>query len=230
VVPEALLAGAPPGRLVIVSAHPDDETLGAGRLVSQWRRTIGPVSAVLATAGEACVDHVMPRPRGLAQRRLEEWKAALSCLGVTDRIRLGLPDGRLEAAERTLTDQWRRRIDDLGEPAALAAPCRVDPHPDHRALGRAAAAVAAKRGISLLEYPVWLSFWAQPDVLGAGRLIRVRTDADAESARTRALACYVSQLAPLADDLEPVVPKRMLEHHREQRLVWANEYLSKART
>ena len=47
-------------RLVVVAAHPNDETIGAGRLVAAWSRSLGPVTAVLATAGERCVDQVAP--------------------------------------------------------------------------------------------------------------------------------------------------------------------------
>ena len=39
----------------MVSAHPDDETIGLGRLAYAWAQTVGPVVGVLATAGEACV-------------------------------------------------------------------------------------------------------------------------------------------------------------------------------
>jgi len=52
-------------RLVGVPTHPDNETIGAGRLVAAWSRSLGPVTAVLATAGERCVDQVATRRLGL---------------------------------------------------------------------------------------------------------------------------------------------------------------------
>jgi LmbE family N-acetylglucosaminyl deacetylase len=213
------LAPESSGRILVVAgAHPDDETLGAGRLVSQWRRDRGPVVGVLATAGEACVDQMMPRPAGIAGRRLAEWDAALDRLGVARRARLDLPDGDVAAHELVIMD----RLASLcvsGDVAALAAPSRIDSHPDHRAVGRAAAAVARDNGVVLLEYPVWLTYWADPGDCESTQLIRVRTDAVAEMDRAAALSCFATQLSPLADDLEPVVPEAMLDHHPEQRLV-----------
>ena len=206
---------------MVIGAHPDDETLGAGRLVSQWYRTLGPVTAVLASDGEACLDHLRPRPDGLAARRREEWLAAVSRLGADAGPTLGLPDGRLDRHEEALASALRDQLDAIAPPVALAAPTRIDPHPDHRAVGRAAARVAEERGLTLLEYPVWLTFWADPADLGQRRLVRVDTDALADADRDRALGCFASQLDPLADDLEPVVPPAMLAHHAEQRLVLA---------
>lgn len=215
----AIAPGAFPATLLVIGAHPDDETIGAGRLISMWRRFRGPVTAVLATDGEACVDHVLPRPDGIAGRRREEWRAALGRLGVAETSALGLPDGGLEQYQDTLAAALRARLEALGRRAVLAAPARTDPHPDHRAVGRATATVAAERGVDLLEYPVWLTFWGDPNDLGRRRIIRLQTDRTAEDEREQSLECYASQLRPLADGLAPVVPAAMLDHHREQRLV-----------
>jgi LmbE family N-acetylglucosaminyl deacetylase len=218
----SLIAGsATPGRnaLVVIGAHPDDETIGAGRLVSQWRRTLGPVTAALASDGEACIDHLRPRPDGLATLRRGEWLAALNRLGAGAGPTLELPDGRLERHEETIAAALHDLLDGIVVVAALAAPTVIDPHPDHRAVGRAAARVARERGLVVLEYPVWLTFWGDPEDLSPRRLVRVHTDTQAETDRDGALACFTSQLDPLAEDLEPIVPPAMLAHHPEQRLV-----------
>ena len=103
----------------------------------------------------------------------------------------------------------------------LAAPWRHDPHPDHRACGRAAATVAAERGLPLLEFPVWMTYWADPDSIEAAdlALIKLTTDVAADLAHRRACAAFVSQLDPLSEDLGPVVPPGMLRHHSQQLLI-----------
>jgi hypothetical protein len=47
----------------------------------------------------------------------------------------------------------------------------------------------------------------------------VPTGAEAEQARLRALAGYVSQREPLRPGLGPVVPPLLLEHHHAQLVV-----------
>lgn len=220
--------GAPagPATLLVAGAHPDDETIGLGRLAHHWSARVGPALAMVATAGEACVDHVGPRPPGLAQRRVAEWHVALDRLGFTERWVLDLPDGlvadhetELAAALTEAATQYR--------PAALAAPWRHDPHPDHRAVGRAAAAVAEALAIPLVEFPVWMTYWADPaSVREAGQALGVvSVNADDEQAWSDAVEAFVSQLEPLAPGLGPVVPAAMLEHQREQLVLLAPTHL-----
>ena len=214
-------------RLVVIAAHPDDETLGAGRLVAEWSRTHGPVTAVLATLGEACVDHVMVRPADLEMRRLEEWRRATTLLGVSEHRLLQQPDGQLSQRqtelELRLTEALRARIA-AGERLVLTTPWRQDPHPDHRACGRVAARTAARLGLPLLEYPVWMTYWLDPAALdGQVELARLAVDPTADEAQQSALDCYASQLHPLAAHLTPVVPPAMLEHHRQQLVLTPRE-------
>lgn len=213
---------APPGTpLLVLAAHPDDETLGLGRLVHQWAGHRGPVTAVVATAGEACVDQVTARPPGIAERRLAEWEAATARLGVGDRHALGLPDGGLVGCASVLVESLARVTDRLltrhGR-VVLAAPWRRDPHPDHQSVGLAAATVAAGRGLPLIEYGVWMTYWCTPAELGADqrRLAVLEADPAADSAHTAACAEFVSQLQPLSPGLGAVVPPEMLEHHHDQ--------------
>ncbi|HEY5786610.1 MAG TPA: PIG-L family deacetylase [Microlunatus sp.] len=215
------LAVPTPVPLVVLAAHPDDETLGLGRLMHQWVRELGPVTAIVASAGEACFDQVGPRPADLAARRLEEWHAALSVLGVDRRHYLGLPDGSLadcgpalSAALRLVADDWLRSHDQV----VLAAPWRRDPHPDHRAVGRAAGAVARQLHRPLVEFGVWMTYWSTPDDLLADqrRLLVLDTDQAAERAHGLACAEFASQLQSMAPGRGPVVPPAMLGHHHQQ--------------
>lgn len=216
--------GRDPVELVVVAAHPDDETLGLGRLAYAWARSVGPVTGVLATAGEACVDHVMERPAGIAARRVAEWHAALDQLGFTDRHHLDLADGQLGDQQPALTAGLTRIVTDLqsaGRPVVLAAPWRGDPHPDHRAAGRATARVAAATGLPLVEFGVWMTYWAEPAAVeDRGQvLLVVPHGEDADRAHARACRAFSSQLEPITAYTTPVVPPEMLAHHREQLLI-----------
>jgi LmbE family N-acetylglucosaminyl deacetylase len=203
---------------VVVGAHPDDETIGAGRLVAEWARAVGPVLALTLTAGEACLDEVGVVEPGLAERRLREWADAVRLLGATPGSCAGLPDGALaghvDEAAAVLAAT-------TGPGDALLVPWRHDPHPDHAAAGRAAAVAARQRGSALLEYPVWAPYWMRPDEVteSGGTCTVVRTGPAADSRRRVALAAYRSQREPLAPGLGPVVPPLLLEHHHAQLLV-----------
>lgn len=208
-------------RLVVLAAHPDDESIGAGRLLSAWRRGGGHARAVLATAGEACVDHVGPRPAGLAGRRLLEWQRALAVVDVERGETYGLADGGLEQAEEALTVAVRGTVADAGAAGRLVllAPHPGDPHPDHRAVGRAARRVGGEQGIPVWFFPVWMTFWSDPVVDLGGRLISVGVDPVDDRAWAEAVRCFESQLEPWAQGWGPVVPPEMLAHHDRQLLV-----------
>ncbi|MGI8456569.1 MAG: PIG-L deacetylase family protein [Propionibacteriaceae bacterium] len=212
-------------RLVLAAAHPDDETIGAGRLASAWSHRLGPVTAVLATAGEACVDHVATRPEHLAALRLREWNAAMDVLGVVGRHVLGVADGAVAEHQGDVTVALETVVADLqtrGDgPVAIAAPWRHDPHPDHQAMGRAAAQVAARCAVPLLAFPVWMTYWTDPDDPSARGvdLLEIDCGSGADAAHAAACARFVSQLSPLAPGLTPVVPPTMLAHHDRQLLL-----------
>lgn len=215
--PIVQVAGLAPGaaRMLALAAHPDDETIGAGRLISAWSRSRGPVDVVALTAGEACLDHLGIEIPGLASTRRAELTAAGRELGARDTWCAGLPDGGLTA---TLPGRAHALDTAVRSADVVVAPWRADPHPDHAALGAAAAASCERQGVPLLEYAVWSTYWQSPDVLARHgyRLVRVGTSPADDAARRRALDCYASQLEPLGADLNPVVPAPMLAHHAEQ--------------
>ena len=147
--------------LVLLAAHPDDETLGAGGLLAIAAEAGARVDVVVATAGEG--SHPASRthsPEALARWRAEEVTRAVHLLAPEACVhQLGLPDGRL----REHGEDLRRALLDLVTGSCwLVAPWRGDAHTDHEAAGEVAAEVAATCGAQLLEYPVWAWHWAAP--------------------------------------------------------------------
>lgn len=205
-------------RLLVVSAHPDDETIGAGRLLAAWARTVGPVVSVVLSAGEACVDHMTRRPDGIAARRVAEWQSATRDLEVRPLGCCGLPDGELAEREDVIAEVVGELV---GAVDAVCSPWSRDPHPDRAAAGRAVTRVAAETGTPMFSYPVWTTYWSEPDVLGEATLVRMAHEPADEASRALALSRYRSQLEPLAPGIEPVVPGDFLEHHMAQLLVGA---------
>ncbi len=201
-------------RLVVASAHPDDETLGAGQLIAAASR---PVRALTLSAGEHCVDDPRVDPTDLGVIRLGEWRGALGELGATPVDSPRWPDGRLSEHEDRLADTLAGELD---ADTVLLATWRHDPHPDHAAVGRAAAAAVALTGARLLEYPVWGPLWMTPDeVAETGcRLVRVELDERTRACRLRASRHYVSQLEGLFPGWDAVVPEELLLRHDRQLL------------
>ncbi len=189
-------------RLVVLAAHPDDESLGAGGLISLAARAGARVRVVVATLGERSHPGSPTRtPADLARVRRAEAAAATDRLadGVVPEL-LGLPDGALDTAGEALRGPvaeaaaWAA----AGRRGVLAAPWGDDGHVDHEVLGRAARAAAAAHGVECLEYPVWLWHWGGPDDLPAHGIRVLALDAGARAAKERALTAHASQVLPLS--------------------------------
>jgi LmbE family N-acetylglucosaminyl deacetylase len=187
--------------VVVVAAHPDDESLGAGGLMAAAHADGIPVVAIIATQGER--SH--PRsptssPRELAAVRRLEVVRAIERLAPGAQVQLlGLPDGALRAHSDSLRRAIAAVID--GRSGVLVvSPWRGDGHPDHTAAGDAAAAACDASGATHAEYPIWGWHWAQPDS-PEWPWDRARTLAlsdEAASAKTAALSEHRSQVEPLS--------------------------------
>ena len=207
-------------RVVVVSAHPDDESLGAGGLVATARDADIPVVFVCATDGERShPDSPTHTPEAMAERRRAEWVAAVDILGPSllpsEVHRLGLPDGQLGEHVESLTQRLVEIVGD-GRGTLLVTTWAEDGHPDHAALGRSAAAAARRTDAELWEFPVWFWHWAQRDDPRAVRLRPFALSRSAESAKERAVAAHSSQvhdLSSLAGD-EAVLTDDVLAHFR----------------
>lgn len=200
------------GHPLVVAPHPDDEVLGAGGLIA----TVPAVDILAVTDGEA--SH--PDVADLAARRRDETTAALTLLGAsaTARVeRLGQPDGGVD--EPALTRELSAR---LTPGRWCVAPWRGDGHPDHEAVGRAAAAACARTGARLLEFPVWAWHWSAPDDARVpwARAHRLPLPAAVVAAKTAAIGAFRTQVEPVAG--VTILPRHVIDRfHRPYEVYFA---------
>ncbi len=211
--------------VVVCAAHPDDEVLGVGGTIALLASAGVRVHLVAVTDGDASHpgSAVLP-PAALARARVAESGRALAALGAGDArtTRLGLPDGTLAAHEPELTGALVAAFD--GADAVLTT-WTGDGHPDHDAVGRAAVAAGARRGLPVWQYPVWTWHWAAPDdprVPWDGAH-RVALPPAVRAAKQVAIDCFTTQIAPLGPDPADavVLPPEFLAHFtRSHEVLW----------
>ncbi|GGM82217.1 hypothetical protein GCM10009721_03360 [Terrabacter tumescens] len=205
-------------RLIVVAAHPDDETLGAGGLIHQTARDGREVVVVLLTDGEGShPGSPSTSPDDLARLRVEESRAALRRLAPDGTLqRLGLPDGSVHDHADAVVTALVDVVGEDGGSTLLVAPWRADGHSDHDAAGRAAAVAAWRTDATLWEYPVWLWHWCEPAQAPWADLQVLPLPDEARAAKDAAVALHRTQVAPLSDAAgdEAVLHDGMLEHFR----------------
>lgn len=194
---------SPPHRpTVIISPHPDDETLATGGLIA-WQRKRGvPVRVVAVTDGDAAYPDA-----GLAIRRRSEQERASQVLGVDKSCisRLELPDSKVAEHEERLTEF----LTEIVTPDSLVfAPWSLDWHPDHEACGRAAERACTTKGAELVSFFFWTWHGKTPESLSAVSVRRFPLDASLQQTKLDALKEHQSQLE--RDGGEPVLPSRLL--------------------
>lgn len=181
-------------RVLCVAPHPDDETLGCGGLLHLACGRGADALVVLLTLGEADPT-VLPATfdgddpardrRPLAERRRDEFAAAMSIIGVTASHCLNGRDGQVRQ-EAVWLQRQLLEIAVRYEPDLVLAPGVREWHRDHRAaalLTRSAFSALRQqmcRRPLLLHYEVWTP---QPPT----HLVDI---AAAIEAKRRALACY----------------------------------------
>jgi LmbE family N-acetylglucosaminyl deacetylase len=190
-------------RIVVVSPHPDDETLGVGGLMAMAVDRALPVVVLCVTNGEAAYAH-----DDLAGVRRRELADALAILGEKGRItrhHLDLPDGRVDRCQPELRNIVRRF---LATGDLVLCPLVDDGHSDHAATATASLEAALQVGAHVRCFPIWA--WRHHDVssssLRHGERLVLTTSA--RQRKQRAIACFQSQLGTESS----VVPPWMLEH------------------
>lgn len=130
-------------RLLLLLAHPDDETFGPGGTIARYAREGVDVRLATATRGEAgqLGDPPLTDRDGLGAMREGELRSAAAKLGIAEVEFLGFGDGRLEVTpideivERAVATIRRTR------PHVIVGfgPGGVSGHPDHVVMHRVAA-------------------------------------------------------------------------------------------
>ncbi|MGK0722556.1 PIG-L family deacetylase [Leucobacter sp. W1478] len=188
--------------LVVIAAHPDDETLGAGGLIAMCHDLEVPVRVLCVTDGAA--SH--PTEPGLAEARAAELASAIHQLAPGSTLEmLGFPDGKTDQYRDDIRTELAGRLRDVSPRSAIVAPWRGDGHRDHRVVGEVAAELVGDR--TLLEYPIWMWHWATPDHddLPWERMRALDIDVKTKS---RAIESFASQIT----GTQPILRPDFLEH------------------
>lgn len=205
---------APPGRLLIVVPHPDDETLGCGMALGAALAEGRSVAILLLTDGEG--SHPNSRKFDAERRvavRAAELDRALTALAPDHNVpivRAQLPDGR--TTERNAAEIIDHLLENryIAEADTIWSTWEQDPHCDHRTAAVLAGMVADRTHAALWSFAIWGRFRERPvpDRLG------LFFDSRFHRAKRAAMDAYASQLGELIDD-DPagfVMPPELFEH------------------
>lgn len=184
---------------LVLAPHPDDETLGAGALIYHASRIGRLAGVVFLTDGAASHPTADAEARArLTRLRRDEAAAALDLLCGGEAVsiyHLGWPDAHpFPAGSAEFDDTVARLVAICRERGVtvLAVTADHEPHCDHAAASRVAAAVANVLGIDIFDYLVW----------GEGNPPNCRTalitPAMPATVRAQALAAHASQLTDIA--------------------------------
>jgi LmbE family N-acetylglucosaminyl deacetylase len=187
----------PGGRVLVLSAHPDDEVLAIGG----WLAAHADRDVVFVTATDGEASHPdSPTTSGddLRARRPGELVDALRALGFEhpDVRRLLLPDGGLAGSAEALDAALAPLV---AAADLVLAPFELDGHPDHDAVGAAAVRLCGDR-TRLWRFPVWTWAWTEPDGQPwEPQLRRLDSSAEHRDRKRRAIDAFVTQVQPLGD-------------------------------
>lgn len=216
--------------IVVLSPHPDDESLGVGGLIAAAAGADIPVHVLLVTLGEGShPDSPTTTAEALAPIREAEFVDALGRLHPEVRHEvLRIPDGGLDAERPRIAEALRAAVAGAGAEPLIVAPWRGDGHRDHRVAGELATALATELDLALAEFPIWLWHWAatDDDSLPWSEARAVALDAASHGAKIAAMDAYPSQTEPLSDAPgdEAIVDHHHLQHYaRRFEVLFPNE-------
>ncbi|TAE31103.1 MAG: PIG-L family deacetylase [Cytophagales bacterium] len=200
------------GPTIVLSPHPDDESLGCGGTLALLQELGIPVHVVMISDGSKSHPNSQKYPaERLRNLREAETREALTELGLSpDTVTfLRLPDGAVPADPQTTTfaDAADRLLTELNRhrPQTVFVPWRRDNHRDHRATYRLLQSALPRMTVqpSVLEYAVWLWELGQPDDMPQpnDHIRAIGIDISAVRDRKhRAIAAHASQVTQMIDD------------------------------
>lgn len=206
--PDRLLAAfaaedrpAIPDRVVVVVAHPDDETLGCGALLHRLRDGhLVHVTDGAPRNGRDAARHGCPDAAAYAALRAAELDAALDLLGAgPGRTGIGMPD---QGVALDLAGLARRLVPCLAGASLVLTHAVEGGHPDHDGTAFAVRAAARLAGCPVAEMPFYRAGpdggWVRQDFGGRPADDVLRLAAPERDRKAAALAAHRSQAATLA--------------------------------
>ncbi len=210
-------------RLLAVLAHPDDESFLMGGTLARFAAEGVEIKLITATRGEA--GRGDPDREQNGRRRERELRDAAGALSIASVEVLGYPDGRVsdvprgELVSRVIVAirAWRPDV------VLTFGPDGISGHPDHVAVGEAAAdaIVSVGGGIRLFQVvpspATWQCCRRRSDAFDATGLTAVDISAH-RVAKARAMQCHASQPQPFSGAPERVATQ--LIEREYFRLTW----------
>ena len=189
-------------RVLVVVAHPDDESFALGAVLDRFVEEGAEVAMLCLTRGEAST--LGADGGDLAAVRADELAAAGEVLGLASTTALSHPDGGLADVDPTVLASDVDRMVELSRPDGILVfdpVAGVTGHPDHAAASLAAIAAGERRGLPVLG---WALPHAVADALNAEygaafvghppeELLEVAVD---RRRQRTAIACHASQAVP----------------------------------
>ena len=152
---EARQLKAPIGkRIVAVSPHPDDETIGAGGLLLA-HGDIADIHLICLTDGESggALESGLITPVDIAKERQAEAQLAAQKIHAKSVQFCHWPDGDLKCTHEMVT-QLRSLVTKL-KPDVVTLPWFLDGHPDHRMANLLYATACSMLDCVVLAYEIW---------------------------------------------------------------------------
>ena len=188
------------GPVLVLSPHPDDETLGCGALLAAcWS---GGISAHVACLTDGAASHLRTS-LDLTAIRAAELRRAIVLLGgrpERDLTFLEYPDAALHRVDNRILTRHLGEVVDRTGARVLLSPSPLDPHCDHVATANAAECLAEQRpDLTLLFYPIWSRWAGNGEAPAVPRTGRTQFDR-IEPAKAAAIAVYESQQGRAVQD------------------------------
>ena len=189
-------------RVLVVVAHPDDESFGLGAAISAFTSAGAIVDVLCLTRGEAST--LQGVEGDLPTIREHELRAAADALGARNVDLRDLPDGGLAGLDPAVPDSEVERAVAATRPDGILTfdTTGISGHPDHVAATDAAVRVAARRELPVLAWTLPEEICAQLDDDGhPGFLGRPMSEIDLiltvdRAAQRAAVGCHPSQAVP----------------------------------
>jgi LmbE family N-acetylglucosaminyl deacetylase len=145
-------------KMLVVVAHPDDESFGLGAIISQMTASGAAVHILCYTHGDAST--LNENRADLDTEREAELRLASTQLAAASVTLLGYPDGGLAAIQPTALAAHAVELAARHRPDGLLVfdDTGVTSHPDHQAATRAAVLAAGAAGLPVLA-------WALPTAI-----------------------------------------------------------------